>query len=168
MSETERPGEVGRPAAALRSGEAGQLAGAVRPGEAARPKRNTWQREAVRAALAEARGFVSAQQLHQTLREQGSTIGLATVYRGLASLAEEGEADSLQSPAGESLYRTCVTPGHHHHLICRECGDTRELEAKPVEEWAQRVGAEHGFTEMDHVIDLFGVCAKCREGAAAS
>jgi Fur family ferric uptake transcriptional regulator len=130
-------------------------------------KRNTWQREAVRAALAEARGFVSAQQLHQTLRDGGSTIGLATVYRGLAGLAEAGEADSLQSPDGENLFRSCATPGHHHHLICRSCGDTRELEARVVEEWAQRVGAEHGFTEMEHVVDLFGICAACREARAA-
>ena len=87
--------------------------------EATAPRRNTWQREAVRAALAEARGFVSAQQLHQALREAGSTIGLATVYRALGSLAETGEADSLQSPEGENLFRSCAMEGHHHHLICR-------------------------------------------------
>jgi Fur family ferric uptake transcriptional regulator len=126
------------------------------------PKRNTWQREAVRAALAEKRGFVSAQQLHQVLRESGSTIGLATVYRALAGLAEAGEADSLQSPEGENLFRSCATKGHHHHLICRQCGDTRELAATVVEEWTQRVAAEHGFAEIEHVVDIFGLCERCR------
>lgn len=126
------------------------------------PRRNTWQREAVRAALAEKRGFVSAQQLHQVLREGGSTIGLATVYRALAGLAEAGEADSLQSPEGENLFRSCATKGHHHHLICRQCGDTRELAATVVEEWTQRVAAEHGFTEIEHVVDIFGLCERCR------
>lgn len=135
--------------------------------EATAPRRNTWQREAVRAALAEARGFVSAQQLHQALREAGSTIGLATVYRALGSLAETGEADSLQSPEGENLFRSCAMEGHHHHLICRVCGDTRELSARVVEEWATLVGAEHGFTDIHHVVDLFGVCASCRAGAGA-
>jgi len=130
------------------------------------PRRNTWQREAVRAHLAEARGFVSAQQLHSSLRSEGSTIGLATVYRTLAALAESGEADSLQSPEGESLYRSCATHGHHHHLICRECGDTRELEARVVEQWAARVGAEHGFTDIEHVVDLFGLCERCRTRTA--
>lgn len=129
------------------------------------PKRNTWQREAVRARLAEASGFVSAQQLHSVLREAGSTIGLATVYRNLSHLAEAGEADLLQSPEGENLYRSCTMKGHHHHLICRTCGDTRELEARVVEDWARNVGAEHGFTEIEHVVDLFGVCAKCRAQA---
>ena len=126
------------------------------------PKRNTWQREAVRTALADLPGFVSAQQLHVALREAGSTIGLATVYRALASLVEAGEADSLQSPDGENLFRSCAMEGHHHHLICRSCGATRELAARVVEEWAGRVGAEHGFSDITHVVDLFGVCEHCR------
>ena len=51
-------------------------------------RRNTWQKDAVRHALGEATGFVGAQQLHLALRNHGSTIGLATVYRALADLAE--------------------------------------------------------------------------------
>ena len=78
-------------------------------------QRNTWQRERVREALADARGFVSAQSLHATLRDENTGIGLATVYRALAGLAAQGAADSLQSPDGESLYRACATRGHHHH-----------------------------------------------------
>ena len=130
-------------------------------------RRNTPQREAVRNALEEARGFISAQQLHESLRGEGSKIGLATVYRSLAALAESGEADSLQSPEGENLFRSCVTRAHHHHLICRNCGETRELEARVVEEWAGRVGAEHGFSDIDHIVDLFGICSDCRARAAA-
>ena len=125
-------------------------------------RRNTWQREAVRAALAEARGFVSAQELHQRLREQGSTIGLATVYRALSGLTESGEADSVQAPEGENLFRSCAMEGHPHHLICRSCGDTRERAAEAVETWSRQVAAEYGFAEIEHVVDLFGVCESCR------
>ncbi len=124
-------------------------------------KRNTWQRGAVREALGSNDGFVSAQRLHSTLRESGSTIGLATVYRALADLAVEGEADSLQSDQGESLYRACTPGQHHHHLICRNCGTTVEIEADEVESWAHRVAAQHGFTQPSHVVDVFGLCAEC-------
>jgi len=127
-------------------------------------KRNTWQREAVRAALGRNAGFVSAQELHTRMREDGSPIGLATVYRALADLAEEGTADSLLSDSGESLFRVCATGGHHHHLICRLCGETVEIEAGAVEEWARATAAEHGYTEPAHVIDIFGVCPRCRAG----
>lgn len=123
-------------------------------------KRRTWQRDAVVEVLADNAGFVSAQALHVKLRDSGSTIGLATVYRTLAKLAESGEVDSLQLE-GESLYRACITSNHHHHLICRECGTTAEIEAEPVELWARMVAAEHGFTEPAHIVDVFGLCPAC-------
>lgn len=123
-------------------------------------RRNTWQRDAVREALGTADGFVSAQTLHASLRDAGSAVGLATVYRALADLAEEGEADSLHQD-GESLYRACTSGRHHHHLICRECGSTVEIAADPIEEWARKVAAEHGFTEPQHVVDVFGRCPDC-------
>lgn len=130
-------------------------------------KRNTWQKDAVRHALGEATGFVSAQQLHLVLRNHGSTIGLATVYRALADLASAGEADSLQGAAADSrggateiLYRACGTE-HHHHLICRGCGKTVEIEANRVEKWADEVAQEHGFVNPSHTIDIFGLCSEC-------
>jgi Fur family ferric uptake transcriptional regulator len=123
-------------------------------------KRNTWQREAVREALGESEGFISAQALYSELRESGSYIGLATVYRALTDLAAAGEADSLQSE-GESLYRACTPGQHHHHLICRKCGLAVEIEADAVEQWAQSVAAEHGFTQATHVVDVFGLCSDC-------
>ena len=123
-------------------------------------KRNTWQKDAVKHALGEAAGFVSAQQLHLVLRNHGSTIGLATVYRALADLATAGDADSLQSKDGELLYRACGS-SHHHHLICRSCGKTVEIEASKVEAWADEVAKSHGFTSPSHTIDIFGVCSAC-------
>lgn len=123
-------------------------------------KRNTWQREAVREALGGSEGFVSAQSLHSRLHASGSPIGLATVYRALSDLATEGEADSLQQE-GESLYRACTPGSHHHHLICRNCGLTVEIEADEVEVWARDVAAKHGFSDPHHVVDVFGLCANC-------
>jgi Fur family ferric uptake transcriptional regulator len=123
-------------------------------------RRNTWQREAVRGALGSGNDFVSAQALHAQLRDGGSTIGLATVYRALTQLVGDGEADSLQLE-GESLYRACSLSGHHHHLICRHCGKTVEIQADAVEAWARSVAAEHGYTQAEHVVDVFGLCPAC-------
>lgn len=127
-------------------------------------KRNTKQREEVWQALEQRPDFVSAQELHQSLREKGSTIGLATVYRALNALAEDGSADAL-TLEGENLYRAC-SPGHHHHLICRQCGQTTEIEASAVEAWAKQVAAEHGFTDPQHIVDIFGTCRPCVTGVA--
>ncbi|WP_423920465.1 Fur family transcriptional regulator [Frigoribacterium sp. 2-23] len=127
-------------------------------------RRNTWQREAVREALDTSEGFVSAQALHNRLRDTG--IGLATVYRALSDLAADGAADSLQQE-GESLYRACTPGTHHHHLICRNCGATVEIEADEVETWAQQIAAKHGFTQPQHIVDVFGLCPACTAAAAA-
>lgn len=120
------------------------------------PRRSTRQREAVREALEASDEFVSAQSLHATMRDAGSSVGLATVYRTLATLEEDGIADSVQRE-GESLYRAC-TPTHHHHLICRECGRTVELEAAAVERWAREVAARHGYRDATHTVEITGIC----------
>ena len=125
--------------------------------------RNTKQRDMVREALAGAPGFVSAQNLHASLREDNTGIGLATVYRALAGLVAQGDADSLQSPDGEALYRACTSTGHHHHLICRSCGLTVEIEATDVEQWARRTAESHGFSEAEHIVDIFGLCTSCAQ-----
>ena len=125
-------------------------------------KRNTWQREAVREALEASEAFVSAQTLHAALRETGSPIGLATVYRALADLATAGIADSLQQD-GEALFRACTPGEHHHHLICRGCGKTVEIAADTVEKWARDIAGEHGFSQTEHVVDVFGTCSDCAE-----
>lgn len=127
------------------------------------PRRKTWQQAAVRDALENASGFVSAQQLFSELREQGSAIGLATVYRALSGLVETNDADSLLSPNGETLFAACEIEGHHHHLICRECGRSEEINAQVVEDWSQKVAADHGFIDASHEIDIFGVCSDCQE-----
>ena len=124
-------------------------------------QRMTRQRAAVVDLLAGTDDFRSAQQLHEMLRDQGETIGLATVYRTMQSLAEHGEVDVLRADDGETLYRQCATPTHHHHLVCRYCGATVELDAQTVERWAHQMGAEYGYSDVQHTVELFGTCSDC-------
>lgn len=104
--------------------------------------------------------FVSAQQLHEIIRGGGDNIGLATVYRNLQILAEDGEVDTLRDDQGEMLYRMCGH-AHHHHLVCRRCGLTVEVAGQDVEQWAQKIAKENSFAQVDHTIELFGLCADC-------
>jgi Fur family ferric uptake transcriptional regulator len=129
-------------------------------GEAVRPQRSTRQRAAVAAALDAVSDFRSAQELHDLLKQRGENVGLTTVYRTLQSLAESGEVDVLRTGDGESIYRRCSS-GHHHHLVCRVCGRAVEVEGPAVERWADKVAAEHGFTDVSHTVEIFGRCAEC-------
>jgi Fur family transcriptional regulator, ferric uptake regulator len=123
--------------------------------------RGTRQAEALTAVLAGLPGFTSAQDIHAELRRQGEHVGLTTVYRHLQVLCEDGSVDSISSPTGETLYRRCRSDAHHHHLICRNCGRSVEVEGKAVERWAEQVAAEAGFTEVGHTVELFGLCPDC-------
>jgi Fur family ferric uptake transcriptional regulator len=120
--------------------------------------RGTKQASAVAAALVSLPGFRSAQEIHAELRRQGETVGLTTVYRHLQVLSEQGVIDTIRDPSGESLYRQCGSTSHHHHLTCRECGRSVEVEGRVVEQWAEKVAAEAGFTSVDHTVELFGLC----------
>lgn len=123
-------------------------------------RRPTRQRAAVAALLADTDEFRSAQDLHAALRAGGDSVGLATVYRNLQAMAAEGEVDMLRTDDGEAVYRACST-GHHHHLVCRACGRTVEVEGPTVEAWANKVSAEHGFIDVHHTLEIFGTCADC-------
>jgi len=132
--------------------------------EATKPltgQRTTRQREAIAATLAGTEDFRSAQQIHDELLANGKSIGLTTVYRNLQALAQTGLVDVLWDGSGEMRYRHCST-SHHHHLVCRSCGKTVEIQADEVETWASKVAKSHKFADISHTVEIFGVCAACQ------
>ncbi|MBA2533140.1 MAG: transcriptional repressor [Nocardioidaceae bacterium] len=122
--------------------------------------RTTRQRRAVSAALVDITGFCSAQEIHEIVKRRGDAVGLSTVYRTLQAMADADEVDVLRTDEGEALYRRCSS-GHHHHLVCRDCGRTVEVEGPTVERWADRVAADHGFADVSHTLEIFGRCESC-------
>jgi Fur family ferric uptake transcriptional regulator len=124
---------------------------------AATGRRPTRQQAAITELLAGIDTFATAQELFAELRQRGHRVGLATVYRSLQQMVTDGQVDVLRTDDGESAYRRCGTE-HHHHLVCRVCGRTVEVTAGEVEEWARRVGREHGFSQVSHQVELTGDC----------
>lgn len=123
--------------------------------------RSTRQKRAVVAELESTADFRTAQEIHDTLRHAGESVGLATVYRTLQSLSETGEVDVVKNDAGEATFRLC-SGSHHHHLVCRQCGSTVEVQGPAVERWADAIAAEHGFADVSHTLELFGLCPRCQ------
>jgi Fur family ferric uptake transcriptional regulator len=128
------------------------------------PLRMTRQRRAVQEALASTSTFSSAQDLHTSLRSAGTNISLATVYNQLRQMAERQEVDLIRTEAGEALWRRCGAGEHHHHLVCRSCGAVEELEAPAVEQWASEVARGSGYTELNHSVEITGICPRCARG----
>ena len=119
-------------------------------------KRRTEQREAIVEALRDCETAVTAQELHRRLEG----VGLATVYRNLQRLAEVGEADAVRRETGEQAFLLCGG-GHHHHLTCRQCGRVEQVRECELESWAGAVASRHGFREVEHRVELLGLCATC-------
>ncbi len=134
--------------------------GAGSTSSATPPLRPTRQRRAVTEALESFSDFRSAQEIHELLGRRGETVGLATVYRTLQRLAEAGDVDVLRTEDGEAIYRSC-SDAHHHHLVCRSCGATVEVEGPAVERWTRAIAAEHGYADVSHTLEIFGTCARC-------
>jgi Fur family ferric uptake transcriptional regulator len=122
--------------------------------------RPTRQRRAISAAMETFEDFRSAQEIHALLADLGEPVGLSTVYRTLQTLAEVGEIDALRTESGESIYRRCSAT-HHHHLVCRTCGATVEVEGPTVEKWTRSIAAAHGYSDVSHTLEIFGTCGAC-------
>jgi Fur family ferric uptake transcriptional regulator len=123
--------------------------------------RPTRQRLAVAAALDTFDDFRSAQEIHDRITADGGSVGLATVYRTLGTLADAGEVDMLRTEDGEAIWRRC-SETHHHHLVCRSCGATIEVEGPTVEAWTRSIADRHGFADISHTLEIFGTCPACR------
>jgi Fur family ferric uptake transcriptional regulator len=123
--------------------------------------RNTNQRREIVAALEGIQGFVSAQELHATIQSRGHGIALATVYAQLKKLAASRDVDVVMTDRGEALYRRCDVDVHHHHLSCRRCGTTIDIDVPELEASTQAIAMAHGFSDVRHVVELNGVCPAC-------
>jgi Fur family ferric uptake transcriptional regulator len=129
-------------------------------------QRVTRQRTAIGALLDDLDDFRSAQQIHTLLAGRGEEIGLATVYRTLGAMADVGDVDTLRTETGESLFRRCARPTqHHHHLVCRRCGRTVEVQVPNLESQVRALATERGYVDVEHQLELFGTCEACADQA---
>ena len=79
------------------------------------------------------------------------------------ALADAGAADTIRLD-GQQLFRLCGDDGHHHHLVCKRCGKTVEIES-PSETWLRGISEKYGFTIERHTLEVFGLCPDCRNEA---
>lgn len=130
--------------------------------------RSTRQKRALRQTLSESDRFRGAAEIHADLQGAGERVGLATVYKQLGRLAAAGEVDVLRTDDGQLLYRSCSTDTHHHHVVCRRCGRSVEVEGPDVERWASSIARSHGYSDVTHLVEIMGLCSACSARVPAS
>jgi Fur family transcriptional regulator, ferric uptake regulator len=125
--------------------------------------RSTRQAAAVIDVMSKMSAFCGARDIYDALREAGYWVGLATVYRHLHVLAEHGEVDTIHVGRGETRYRL-RTASTTCHLTCRACGESVEVDASEVRDWAASLAAQAGFTLTGYTAHLTGLCTGSCDG----
>ena len=119
--------------------------------------RSTSPRKAVTQAIAGKQGHFTAEQL----REQLPKVGRATVYRSLRLLVDTGALCRVLLEDG-TLHYQLSHHGHHHHLLCVECGSSQDLLGCDIEAQLHEVSAAHSFQLSGHWLEVYGLCQDCQ------
>jgi Fur family ferric uptake transcriptional regulator len=123
---------------------------------------STSSRRAILGLLQSERRYLSAAEIHKSLRKRRRQLALTTVYRTLQHLTGLGAVSNRMMPNGELGYLFCANDEHHHHAICTGCGHVEEVNCRVIDEFKKLLVTRQGFALDDHSIELYGRCAACR------
>lgn len=124
-------------------------------------ERDTAQRRAIRTVLDDAGRPLSPREVLSAGKEHVPSLGMATVYRTLNSLLDEGFVAAVELPGEPARYEVAGKP-HHHHFHCRSCDQVFEVPGCPGN---LRSVVPDGFRLESHEVVLYGACAECSTAA---
>ena len=125
--------------------------------------RNGAAREAVIRYLDRQACCVAAQRIHDDLRAADRPVGLASVYRVLETLADNGLVHRLDLGDGVARFEAArQDEHHHHHLVCDDCGKVEAFADDGLERVIRDVEQRSGYTVQAHEVVLRGACTTCR------
>lgn len=141
---------------ALSDTEAGALVASV----ARAGHRLTATRRTVADLISARAGHFTAADLLADARRTRLRLGRATVFRNLELFTELGALERLDLPSGEHAYIACE-PYHHHHVVCRSCGRSVEVEDSGLQSVVAEIARSTGYVIDSHRLELFGLCPGC-------
>ncbi len=111
--------------------------------------------------LSSAENTLNPQELYQRLLKKKKRIGLTSIYRSLDLFESLGMVFKIIN--GSSVkYKLCEIEDHHHHIICKACGDVVELNFCDISDWSKKVTESTGYQVIDHQLNFYGFCKACK------
>ena len=104
----------------------------------------------------------SAEDIYQSLRDEGEEVGLATVYRVLTQFEAAGLVTRHHFEGGQAVFEL-NREGHHDHLVCVGCGRVEEFVDEIIEAQQAKIAEDKGYKITDHSLILYGKCKECQE-----
>ena len=108
---------------------------------------------------------IAAQELYIYLHENNQKVGLATVYRSLEVLKQQGALQVRTLESGISLYSSLQRD--RHHLNCVKCGKAQVMDECPLRDLEHHLGATANFKVFYHTLAFYGLCSACQEADSA-
>ena len=106
---------------------------------------------------------LSAQEIHDGLKNAGVRVGIASVYRTLDGLGDLDLVQRVDLGDGVARFEPARAGGeHHHHLVCDECGKVEPFDDARLESAIERVATGRGYEIAAHEVVLRGACEDCR------
>ncbi len=111
--------------------------------------------------LSDTKTPLSPQELYQILLKKQKRIGLTSIYRSLDLFESMGMVFKIIN--GSSVkYKLCEIEDHHHHIICKACGNVVELNFCDISDWSKKVTESTGYQVIDHQLNFYGFCKACK------
>ncbi len=120
----------------------------------------TPQRLMIVAAIENSTDHISAEEVFSQVLEKYPNVNISTVYRTLDLLEELGLVTKTDLGGGRVRYHP-ADKGHHHHLVCRECGAIIDLEEATLTPLKEALLKEYNFVADLRHLGIWGRCMKC-------
>ena len=124
--------------------------------------RLTGSRRIVVEIMAKSERALSPLEVYELARGQNAGLGLVTVYRTLEKLEELKLIQRVHQPQGCQAFIAAFT-GHQHYILCKQCGKVEFFDGENLEDFFEKIGRQTGYRIEEHWLQLFGVCANCRQ-----
>lgn len=111
--------------------------------------------------LSNALNPVSPLEMYQNLLKKRKKIGLTSIYRSLDLFESLGMVFKITNGSAVK-YKLCESEDHHHHIICKACGNVVELNFCDISDWSKKVAESTGYQVVDHQLNFFGFCKACK------
>ena len=118
------------------------------------------RRDILHAALGH-RDHFEAEQLLAQLRQAGSRVAKATIYRTLPLLVDCGILKQVRFSDNQAHYEPSFGEPPHDHMVCRRCGRIIEFASRRVEQLRARIARENNFQAQAHRFQISGLCEIC-------
>lgn len=121
--------------------------------------RHSKQRDEVESFIKAHPGHLTADEIFKGLKEQGSSISLATVYRNLGILHDLESIDKVAHPQEGFVYDK--NPIMHHHMYCKECDQVIDIDL-PEDSQLIKQAEQLNHVQIDaYSIMFWGTCMDC-------